>query len=152
VDSNNRITIICRYTSNSRKANNSREAKTAVKPKTAGTSITAGTASARNVWKHYSRKDHNVRREGSNISNSNHSRASRDETTAVRTHQQQDRQQHKKQLEQRGMPTTAGYANNIRGRQQQQGTPTTAGMPKPKETSVEEGMLTTVGTPQQELQ
>jgi hypothetical protein len=75
-------------------------------------SITAG--SARNVWKHHSRKDHNVRREGSNISNSNHSRDSRDETTAVRTHQQQDRQQHKKQLEQREMPTTAGDANNSR--------------------------------------
>jgi hypothetical protein len=140
VDSNNRITSNCRYTSNSREANNSREAKTAGKPKTAGMSIAAGTA--RNVWKHYSRKDHNVRREGSNISNSNHSRASRDETTAVRTHQQQDRQQHKKQLEQRGMPTTAGYANNIRGRQQQQGC----------QNRRKQVMLTTVGTPQQELQ
>ncbi len=35
---------------------------------------------------------------------------------------------------------------------EQQEMPTTAGMSKPVDAVVEEGMLTTVGTPQQELQ
>jgi hypothetical protein len=101
-------------------------------------SITAGTA--RNVWKHRSRKDHNVRKEGSNISNSNHSRASREETTAVRTHQQQAHSSTRNNW-------------NSGGCQQQQGTPATAGDANNLRDSKTGGnMLTTVGTPQQELQ
>jgi hypothetical protein len=79
------------------------------------TSTTSGTA--RNVGSTINRKDLNMRRECSNNSDSSHGRDSRDETTVVRTHQQQ----HKRQLEQQGMQTTAG-------------------MPKPVETSEEEGM------------
>jgi hypothetical protein len=112
-------------------ANKSREATTAGKPTTAGRPTTAGTA--RNVGNTSSRRDLNSNREDNNSKDFSHGRYFRDGTAYVGTHQQQTRQQHKRQLE-------------------QQGTPTTAGMPKPVETSVEEGLLTTVGTPQQNIQ
>ena len=56
---------------------------------------------------------------------SSHSMKSREEQTAIRIHQQQARQQHKRQ----------------------QGTPTTSEVPEPLETPVSDGMLTTSGTP-----
>jgi hypothetical protein len=99
--------------------------------KTAGKNI-RDSNNSRDSQEHINRKVLNSRRDGNIISDSNPaSRDSRNETTAVRTHQQLARQQHKRQLEQQETPT--------------------AGMPKPVETSEEEGMLTTVGTPQQEL-
>jgi hypothetical protein len=88
---NNWITSNWRHTSNSREANNSREVN--------------------NCW------EARNSREGSNSKGSSHGRDSRDETTKVRTYQQQARQQHKKQLKQQGTPSISGIL-------------TTSGMPK----------------------
>jgi hypothetical protein len=80
---------------------------------------------------HISRKDLYMyrSRKASNSREFSHSRDTGDETTAVKTHQEPDSSTRKVE---------------------QQGTPSTAGMPKPVEPSVEEGMLTTAATPQQE--
>jgi hypothetical protein len=87
----------------------------------------------KNVGKTSRRRYLNSSREGRNMRDSSHSRYSRDETTAVRTHQQKARQQHLQETN-----GTVGDANNSRDVK--------------TEALVEEGMLTTAGKPQQELQ
>ena len=86
--------------------NSSREATTARKLTTAGTLTTSGTA--RNFGTTSNRRNLNSCREGSHSRDSSHRRHSRYEATAVRTHQQQAPQQHKRQLEHPGAPTTVG--------------------------------------------
>jgi hypothetical protein len=54
-----------------------------------------------------------VCREGSYSRDSSHRRDSRDEATAVRTHQQQAPQQHKRQLEHLGAPETEGMSKPV---------------------------------------
>jgi hypothetical protein len=109
-------------------------ATTAKKPTTA--EILTATGTTRNVGNTSNRRGLNSSREGSG--DSVRRRGSRDEATSVGTHQQQVWQQHKRQLEHLGMPTTEGMLTTV-GAQQQGATAETPEMWTAKELQKQKG-------------